>query len=111
MYYINRLPLLFALFAAILTGIVGLSRSTSNDRILVQMMITMVIFYTVGFFVRYNIMKIYSQVKEKKETEALEALSKNENDRPGSPNEQKENNDDDFEPLKAAKFVKRELKK
>lgn len=118
MQYIDRLPLLFALLAAILSGVIGLSRSMANDRILLQMIITMVIFYVVGIFVRYNLFKINAQAKEKKINEDVKLEKKLSRESKENVIEKEDNigednsiSEDDFEPLKVSQFIREELKK
>lgn len=115
MQYIKRLPLLFALLAAIISGITGISNSMEKDGILLRMIITMVVFYSVGFFVRYNLMEVYNQVKEKKEKEKAGETEENaSNEKPENEqnlSEEKQDNVIDFEPLKVSKFIRDQLNK
>jgi len=112
MHYIRKLPLLFALFAAIIAGIIGLSRSMANDRIMLYMIISMTVFYAVGFIARYNLVQIYNHVIEKRQKETLDAEQNGENnvENVNSKEEEKENNVIDFEPLKVSRIIREELK-
>lgn len=114
MHYIRRLPLLLALLAAILSGIAGHIRSMTTDKILLLMIVTMVVFYCIGFFVRYNLMKIYDQIKEKREKESINEEPEDEKTSIEKSIERKEeemeNIIDAFEPLKVSKFIREELK-
>lgn len=115
MYYIKRLPLLLALFATIISGIIGLVRSMTNDKILLQMIVTMVVFYIIGFIARHNLETVYNQVKEKKEKEKIEALKEEEKQKEQKQKEKmsKEKNEnilDEFESLKVSKIIREELK-
>ena len=113
MQYINRLPLLFALFAAIISGAIGLSRSATNDRILVQMMICMVIFYAIGIYARNTLTEIYEQVKKKKakimhaeETKEIKE-AKHEVKQTGETGNSIA--EEEFEPLKVSRFIREKL--
>lgn len=109
MYYLKRLPLLFALIAAIISGVAGLAYSMSNNRILTQMIISMIVFFAVGIFARYNLSKIINQVEENREKN--EKNEKNEEikveNKPSRETDDK--NIVDFEPLKVSKIIRTEL--
>lgn len=114
MYYIRKLPLLFALLAAVIAGITGLSRSMTNDKILLHMIIGMVIFYALGFLARHNLMKAYDYVMEKREKEEKEAeAEKQEQDQEGNQPHADETKNIivDFEPLKVSRAIREELRR
>lgn len=67
MHYLRKLPLLFALIAAILIGVLGLSSSMSNKKILTIMTISMVFFFITGLYVRSTVLSIIYEVNEKEE--------------------------------------------
>lgn len=106
MYYLKRLPLLFALIAAIISGVAGLAYSMSNNRILTQMIISMIVFFAVGIFARYNLSKIINQVEENREKNEKNEEIKVEN-KPSRETDDK--NIVDFEPLKVSKIIRTEL--
>ncbi|NLX76804.1 MAG: hypothetical protein GXZ01_05435 [Clostridiaceae bacterium] len=116
MQYINRLPLLFALFAAIISGAIGLSRSATNDRILVQMMICMVIFYAIGIYARYTLTEIYEQVKKKKakimhaeETKETKEIKEAKHEVKQTGETGNSIAEEEFEPLKVSRFIREKL--
>lgn len=116
MQYINRLPLLFALFAAIISGAIGLSRSATNDRILVQMMICMVIFYAIGIYARYTLTEIYEQVKKKKakimhaeETKETKEIKEAKHEVKQTGETANSIAEEEFEPLKVSRFIREKL--
>jgi len=116
MQYINRLPLLFALFAAIISGAIGLSRLATNDRILVQMMICMVIFYAIGIYARYTLTEIYEQVKKKKakimhaeETKETKEIKEAKHEVKQTGETGNSIAEEEFEPLKVSRFIREKL--
>ena len=116
MQYINRLPLLFALFAAIISGAIGLSRSATNDRILVQTMICMVIFYAIGIYARYTLTEIYEQVKKKKakimhaeETKETKEIKEAKHEVKQTGETGNSIAEEEFEPLKVSRFIREKL--
>jgi hypothetical protein len=113
MYYLRKLPLLFALTAAILLGVLGLSCSMSNKRILTIMIISMVIFFAVGIYVRASIFSIIEQVNEKKKKNSEEEEQKVQvgQERQSETIKGKDQHtEDDFEPLRVTDYIKNELK-
>lgn len=102
MYYLRKLPLLFALIAAVLSGLIGFSRSMSNNRILLQMIITMVVFFAVGMYIRHTLLKIINQIKEKEKSEEQKKLQEL---------SEEKNETEELEPLKISEYIKKELKR
>lgn len=119
MRYLQKLPLLLALAVALLMGFIGFLCSMSQDEILIRMALGMVIFYTVGFFIRNTLLDICKQVEEKRKEKEMEE----EKQRLEQENEKKLNDaghnidlmvgedaDDSFEPMSVSEFIKKELK-
>lgn len=122
MRYLQKLPLMLALAAALLMGFIGFLCSMSQDEILVRMALGMVIFYVVGFFIRTTLLDIHKQVEDKrKEKEMEEKEQKLEQEKKENENKKKtagrninltagEEKEDLFEPLPVSEFIKKELK-
>ncbi|HZK27196.1 MAG TPA: hypothetical protein VFD00_06630 [Thermoclostridium sp.] len=125
MHYLRKLPLLFALIAAILIGVLGLSSSMSNKKILTIMTISMVFFFITGLYVRSTVLSIIYEVNEKKkENNELENQDEQGNPADMVNQEESENQDgqknnqedtsriyeDDFEPLRVSEFIRNELR-
>lgn len=117
MQYLQKLPLLLALAAAFLSGLLGFIRQSSQKNILIQMTIVMIVFFVIGLFARAILTNIQQQVEQKKqeelrkqkelEQEALEqemGLGKNIDLKAG------ELDDEAFDPLPVSEFIRKELK-
>lgn len=71
MDYIRKLPLLMALSGAIITGLVGYTHQVHNNENMINMIITMVIFYIVGLLIRGTVLDII-ETNRKKEEERIQ---------------------------------------
>ncbi|EGD46004.1 hypothetical protein Cpap_0610 [Ruminiclostridium papyrosolvens DSM 2782] len=79
---IMKIPFLFALLAAIITGLIGISNNRSVNQTCIYMMIAMVIFYFIGTLLKATITGIVEEQnklkaqaeREKKEKENQERL-------------------------------------
>ncbi|EPR13100.1 hypothetical protein [Ruminiclostridium papyrosolvens] len=79
---IMKIPFLFALFAAIITGLIGISNNKSMNQTCMYMIIAMLIFYFIGTILKTTITGIVEEQnklkeqaeKEKKERENQEIL-------------------------------------
>jgi len=79
MRYLQKLPLLLALAAAFLTGLIGFVSQASQKVILTRMVLMMVVFFVIGLFTRSTLLNIKDQVEQKKnEREAEERKQKQE---------------------------------
>ncbi|MGI6124177.1 MAG: hypothetical protein ACOYIG_08315 [Acetivibrionales bacterium] len=70
MDYIRKLPLLMALSGAIITGLMGYTNRVQNNENMINMIITMIIFYIVGLLIRGTAFDII-ETNRKKEEEKL----------------------------------------
>lgn len=128
MDYIRKLPLLMGLTGAILIGLIGYAKKIPNKENMLKMIIIMVIFYIVGLFIRNTITGILEEIKQKaleKEKQELEEKKRQEELENENKKEKKRNsiidlvaddefnsetNDEDFDALPVADFIKNELK-
>ena len=121
MRYLQKLPLLLALAAAFLTGLIGFVSQASQKVILTRMVLMMVVFFVIGLFTRSTLLNIKDQVEQKKnEREAEERKQKQELEKKQKEQEMGLGNnidlsagaedEDAFEPLPVSEFIKKELK-
>jgi len=132
MAYIRKLPLLLALSGAIVTGLAGYAHRLSNKENMTNMVIAMVVFYVVGLFVRYTVNDIVETIKRKAEERELEEKKRLAEERKKEEEAQKaamaDNtesilnlvadekidlgiDDDEFNELPIAEYIKNELRK
>ena len=71
MDYIRKLPLLMALAAAIITGLMGYINQVRNNENMTNMLIVMVVFYIVGLLIRGTILEAI-ETNRKKEEERIQ---------------------------------------
>ncbi|HEY8501009.1 MAG TPA: hypothetical protein VIL89_10345 [Clostridia bacterium] len=112
MRYIQILPLLMALAAALISGILGFFKSIRQKEVIMQMALIMVIFYVTGLFVRSTLMCAVEQIEQKRkerEEEEKEEKEKEKQQELGA-NIDMTVGDDSFDPLPVSEFIKRELK-
>ena len=124
MQYLQRLPLILALAGSLVSGLLSLSRLRTRNEVLLQMVLTMVVFYIVGFFIRSTVLSIKTQVDEKwVKEEAAEKAQKEEEEAEerkrvkteeflGKSIDYTANDFDDgsFDPLPVSEFLIKELK-
>lgn len=120
MQYLQRLPLLLALAATIITGLVGFARQNAHKDILLHMVLVMVVFFALGLYARHTLTNVKNQIEKKQKEREQEELRKQQElekqemekamglgkniDLTAS------NTDDDFDPLPVSEFIKKELK-
>jgi divalent metal cation (Fe/Co/Zn/Cd) transporter len=131
MDYIRKIPLLMGIGAGLLTGIIGYSSGVPNRDNIANILLGMVIFYTAGIFIRSSIKNITEQLAvkllKKEEEEKARALEKKRQEQMNE-RESRENapgskvdlvaddmtgagiEDEDFDALPVADYIKRELK-
>jgi len=135
MDYIRKLPLLMALASGIITGLAGYANQVGNKENMTNMFIAMVIFYIVGLLIRGTIIDII-ETNRKKEEERIreEKRLAREKEREEKEQERKMKktagnisgsildiaaaedinlgfNDEEFEDLPIADYIKNEIKK
>ncbi|ACL76369.1 hypothetical protein [Ruminiclostridium cellulolyticum] len=74
---IMKIPFLFALIAAIITGLIGINNNISLNQNCIHMLIAIVIFYFIGILLRTTINRIIEEqnkLKEQAEKEEQEKL-------------------------------------
>ncbi|AUS96352.1 hypothetical protein CDQ84_05335 [Clostridium thermosuccinogenes] len=130
MGYIQKIPFILGTLMAIITGIVSFEYGIEPQEIYIKMAISMIVFFTIGVFIRSTIQKTADEYNEKirkmqEEEEKKKAEEENINKKD---NEKKENQDlknpkpsavnysvndkmDDFEPLKISEVIRSEIKK
>ncbi len=125
MRYLQILPLLMALAAAILSGFLGFIRSIPQKEIMMQMVLVMIVFYILGLFTRSSFMGVLKQLDEKIKERELEEQKKQaekeqeEEKERQSPYDLGKNIDltaddmteDSFDPIPVSEFIKNELNK
>ncbi|HHY63560.1 MAG TPA: hypothetical protein GX501_00790 [Clostridiaceae bacterium] len=72
MDYIRKLPLLLALFSAIVTGLAGYANRVGNKENMANMVIVMLVFYIAGLYIRSTIFNIADTIKKKAEEREIE---------------------------------------
>jgi len=126
MDYIRKLPLLMGTGAGLVIGLIGLSAGVPNKDNMLNMCIGMVVFCIVGILARSTIMSISEYIAEiTRKREEEERQRKKEQDRQESEKEKEETvaqsidlrigdesglEDDGFEDLRIAEFIKNEMK-
>jgi phosphotransferase system glucose/maltose/N-acetylglucosamine-specific IIC component len=111
------LPLLMALAAALISGILGFFKSAPQKEVIVQMTLIMVIFYVIGLFVRSTLICTIEQIEKKKkereeeeEKKKQQEKAKNEEQKMLGVNIDMTADDNSFDPLPVSEFIKKELK-
>jgi len=122
MEYLQRLPLLFALAAAFITGLIGFARHNAHKDILLHMVLVMVLFFVLGLYTRKTLINIKDKIEEKQKEKEQEELKKQQE----LEKQEKEKemglgknidlsagktDDEDFNPLPVSEFIKKELKR
>lgn len=119
MRYLQMLPLLMALAAALISGILGFFKSMHQKEVIMQMTLIMVIFYVTGLFVRSTLIcaveQIEKKIKQREEEEEEEKRkeqekAEDENQRILGANIDMTADDNSFDPLPVSEFIKNELK-
>jgi len=130
MDYVRKLPLLIALLSSVIVGLVGRLQRVPDKENMLRMIIVMVIFYSLGLLIRGTIVDIKNSIDKKRAEEeeqarALLEAEKKQNEQ--NNNEQEDMNsgnildlkvdddlvfgtdDEDFDALPVADFIKKEL--
>ncbi|NSW89860.1 MAG: hypothetical protein HPY74_04100 [Firmicutes bacterium] len=68
MQYIKKLPLILSMFMSIIIGIAGYMQGVAQKEIYIRIVISLVLFFALGLFIKNNIEKIYGSILEKKNT-------------------------------------------
>jgi len=135
MDYIRKLPLLMALSSGIITGLAGYANQVANKENMTNMFIAMVIFYIVGLLIRGTLIDIIETNRKKEEEKKREEKrlakekEREEKERERKKKQAAENipgsildiaadedlkpgmNDEEFEALPIADYIRNELKK
>jgi len=135
MDYIRKLPLLMALSSGIITGLAGYANQVGNKENMTNMFIAMVIFYIVGLLIRGTLIDIIETNRKKEEEKKREEKrlakekEREEKERERKKKQAAENipgsildiaadedlkpgmNDEEFEALPIADYIRNELKK
>ncbi len=117
---IMKIPLLFALFAAIITGLIGINNDKSLNQTCIYMIIAMVIFYFIGTLLKATITGIVEEQNKLKEQAEKEKKEKERQERQLIEKEQHLGNnldlvadsniDDGFTPLDLSQAVRTRMK-
>lgn len=121
MQYLQKLPLLLALAAAFLSGLVGFVRHNPQKEILFMMVLAMVLFFAIGLFARSTLTNIKNQNERKKKEKEQEELKKQQELEKQSKEKEMglgrkiditagKADEDAFNPLPVSEFIKKELK-
>lgn len=68
---IHRLPFITGGFMAVLTGITSYACGSGNQTTYIRMAVVMVVFYTIGVFIRNTLQSINTELDEKKEQDLI----------------------------------------
>lgn len=122
MEIVRKLPMVIALGAALLAGVVGYTSKIPNREIMGRMLVAMLVFYIVGLMVRSTAMDISKTVEEKRKAdEELALLIQKEAEKKEKEHEKEKslgNNldlstndyaDEDYNPIPVNEFIRREL--
>ncbi|MDD4296336.1 MAG: hypothetical protein PHC69_05190 [Ruminiclostridium sp.] len=124
MQYLQRLPLILALAGSLFSGLISSLRLRANNEVISNMLLTMVIFYFSGLFIRSTVLNIKMQVDKKwVKQEAAEKAQREKEEVERKKKEKTEDflgksidyttndlDDDSFEPLPVSEFIRNELK-
>ena len=69
MQYIKKLPLLLSMFMSIIISSISYVQGVEQKEVYIRMIISMVLFFSLGLFIRNSIEKIYESVSKKKNTD------------------------------------------
>ena len=78
MQYLQRLPLLLALAGSLASGILNLLCYRPHNEVLLHMVLTMVIFFIIGLFIRSTVLALKKQVDEKRQKQEAEERAQRE---------------------------------
>lgn len=106
-YYINRGPVILALFMGLITGITCYSIGLSNNKIYLRALIAIVIFYLTGLYIRKTLNILVDRKKE--HNEDLNKDSNEENKGTSIDFVAEDTRMDEFEPMKVSKVIKKEM--
>jgi len=67
MEYVKRLPIILSMFMSTVICIVSIIQEIDQKKIYTRLIISIVLFYALGMFVKSRIEKIYISIKEKDE--------------------------------------------
>ncbi|MGI6778689.1 MAG: hypothetical protein ACOX7R_12475 [Acetivibrionales bacterium] len=111
MDYIHRLPFVIGLAAAIITGVAGYICNTNEQTLYLRMIVSMVVFYFIGVYIRYSLNKTMEELEQKKKENELkeleEAVIENQQH---STVDYKVGYDDELSPLEVSEVIKTKLK-
>jgi uncharacterized membrane protein YuzA (DUF378 family) len=121
MRYLQKLPLLLALAAALITGLVGFARHNAQKDILIHMVLVMVLFFVLGLYSRFTLTNINNQIEKKKKEKEQEELKKQQELEQQAKEKEMglgrnidftagETDEDAFDPLPVSEFIQKELK-
>lgn len=130
MDYIRKLPLLMALAAAIITGLMGYINHVRNNENMTNMLIVMVIFYIVGLLIRGTVLEAIETNRKKEEDRIKEekriAAEKEKEEKRQKQNKEKDSGgsinmvadedlnlgirEDEFQALPIADYITKEFK-
>jgi len=74
-YYINKLPIIICMLAAIITGLLCYNNSEKNDTY-IKMFTAMVMFGAIGFYARFMLKKIIDDLTEENNSEQGDLFDK-----------------------------------
>jgi hypothetical protein len=122
MEIVRKMPMIIALGAALLAGIIGYTSKIPNREIMGRMLIAMLVFYILGLMLRSTAMDIAKTVEEKRKADdELALLEQKEAEKKEKEIEKEKglgNNldlstndyaDEDYNPIPVSEFIRREL--
>lgn len=67
MQYIKKLPFMLSIFMSIIISIASYARGVAQKEIYTRMIISLILFFILGLFIRNTIEKLYESVSRKKD--------------------------------------------
>jgi uncharacterized membrane protein len=83
---LKKLPFIMAAFITLFIGIISKYANLKDEDVYLRMIISMMVFYVLGVYLRSVIIKIYNEIKDSEDSEELE-------------NENIESNDEDIDDI------------
>lgn len=72
MEYIHKLPSILSVLMAIMVGIISFKYNVTVQEIYIRMGIGILVFYALGVYIRYSLLKVVEEAEKKKKQEQLE---------------------------------------
>ncbi len=110
MVFVQSIPILLALFSALIISIISIALKVSFTTLCMRVFLTLLIFYALGLVVRKILVDMISDVIIKKRQEEEEKKRKEEQAQKEKEKTEGKDTDADFSPLEVAQLDKDETK-